>query len=101
MDRILYVGAFAATLAAAAAECSTSQLLEPLGHGLWEAASTCHHEQGSGVNGGAGGAGGVDLSGWLAGVITNAVTVWLYFAQVELGSPAGSKRSLVLNSSED
>ena len=77
MDETLYAGAFAATLAAAAAECSTSQLLEPVGHALWEAASTCHHEEGSGVNGGAGGGGGVALSGWLAGVITNAVTVGL------------------------
>ena len=70
------------TIAAAAAECSTSQLLEPVGHALWEAASTCHHEEGSGVNGGGvggGGGGGVALSGWLAGVITNAVTVGLLY----------------------
>ena len=58
-----YVRVLGANLAAAAAECATPQLLEPMGHALWAMVNTCHEE------------GGDALLGWLSGVLAHAVTV--------------------------
>jgi len=57
-----YVRVLGANLAAAAAECATPQLLEPMGHALWAMVNTCHEE------------GGDALLGWLSGVLAHAVT---------------------------
>ena len=61
----LYAGVLVSALAAAAVECTTPQLLEPLGHALWAAASTCHEEGGGG--------GGGDGADWLAGILSATV----------------------------